>query len=106
MHGMDTSEQSMQELFQTTAYMQHVKKRGNKHTIMLGFSDGTKDGGYVKANWSILKTKENLTSVCKAIRRKARSFLTAVVDLQQEVVEKHIDFMLHKPKKLPIMRYN
>ena len=25
---------------------------------------------------------------------------------QQEVVEKHIDFMLHKPKKLPIMRYN
>ena len=65
MHGMDTSEQSMQELFQTTAYMQHVKKRGNKHTIMLGFSDGTKDGGYVKANWSILKTKENLTSVCK-----------------------------------------
>jgi len=65
MHGMDTSEKSMQELFQTTAYMQHVKKRGNKHTIMLGFSDGTKDGGYVKANWSILKTKENLTSVCK-----------------------------------------
>jgi len=65
MHGMDTSEQSMQELFQTTAYMQHVKKRENKHTIMLGFSDGTKDGGYVKANWSILKTKENLTSVCK-----------------------------------------
>ena len=65
MHGMDTSEQSMHDLFQTAPYMAHVKKRGNKHTIMLGFSDGTKDGGYVKANWSILKTKENLTSVCK-----------------------------------------
>ena len=65
MHGMDTSEQSMHDLFQTASYMAHVKKRGNKHTIMLGFSDGTKDGGYVKANWSILKTKENLTSVCK-----------------------------------------
>ncbi|MDG1774652.1 MAG: phosphoenolpyruvate carboxylase, partial [Flavobacteriaceae bacterium] len=65
MHGMDTSEQSMHDLFQTAPYMAHVNKRGNKHTIMLGFSDGTKDGGYVKANWSILKTKENLTSVCK-----------------------------------------
>ena len=65
MHGMDTSEQSMHDLFQTAPYMAHVKKRANKHTIMLGFSDGTKDGGYVKANWSILKTKENLTSVCK-----------------------------------------
>jgi phosphoenolpyruvate carboxylase len=62
---MDTSEQSMHDLFQTAPYMAHVKKRGNKHTIMLGFSDGTKDGGYVKANWSILKTKENLTNVCK-----------------------------------------
>jgi phosphoenolpyruvate carboxylase len=31
---------------------------------MLGFSDGTKDGGYLKANWSILKTKESLSKVC------------------------------------------
>ena len=30
---------------------------------MLGFSDGTKDGGYLKANWSILKTKETLSKV-------------------------------------------
>ena len=65
MHGMDTSEKSMHDLFQTSQYMKHVEKRGAKHTIMLGFSDGTKDGGYVKANWSILKTKENLTAVCK-----------------------------------------
>jgi phosphoenolpyruvate carboxylase len=32
---------------------------------MLGFSDGTKDGGYLKANWSIFKTKEALTTICK-----------------------------------------
>ena len=28
---------------------------------MLGFSDGTKDGGYFMANWSIYKAKEDLT---------------------------------------------
>src|SRR5690606_41650548 len=30
---------------------------------MLGFSDGTKDGGYIAANWAILKAKENLSKV-------------------------------------------
>lgn len=32
---------------------------------MLGFSDGTKDGGYLKANWSIYKCKEVLSKVSK-----------------------------------------
>ena len=30
---------------------------------MLGFSDGTKDGGYLKANWEIYATKERLSKV-------------------------------------------
>jgi phosphoenolpyruvate carboxylase len=33
---------------------------------MLGFSDGTKDGGYLMANWAIYKAKENLTRVSRA----------------------------------------
>ena len=41
---------------------------------MLGFSDGTKDGGYLKANWSILKTKEVLSSVCAKNGTKAIFF--------------------------------
>ena len=32
---------------------------------MLGFSDGTKDGGYFMANWSIYKAKENLSKIAK-----------------------------------------
>ena len=36
-----------------------------KQTIMLGFSDGTKDGGYLMANWSIFKAKEELTQVSR-----------------------------------------
>ncbi len=43
-------------------------------TIMLGFSDGTKDGGYLKANWSIFKTKENLSAVCEQYDIKAIFF--------------------------------
>ncbi|MGI9550763.1 MAG: phosphoenolpyruvate carboxylase, partial [Aurantibacter sp.] len=65
MKGMETSEETMQALFNIPHYRKHSEHRGSKHTIMLGFSDGTKDGGYVKANWSIFKTKENLSKVCK-----------------------------------------
>ncbi|HEX8040608.1 MAG TPA: phosphoenolpyruvate carboxylase, partial [Chryseosolibacter sp.] len=51
----------MDELYNVEAYRDHLKRRGNKQTIMLGFSDGTKDGGYLRANWSIFRAKENLT---------------------------------------------
>lgn len=51
----------MDALYNIEAYRDHLKRRGNKQTIMLGFSDGTKDGGYLRANWSIFRAKENLT---------------------------------------------
>jgi phosphoenolpyruvate carboxylase len=31
-------------------YANHLENREMKQTIMLGFSDGTKDGGYLMAN--------------------------------------------------------
>jgi phosphoenolpyruvate carboxylase len=65
MNGMDNAEDTMQQLFELPEYRSHLKQRKNKQTIMLGFSDGTKDGGYLKANWSILKTKEVLSGVCE-----------------------------------------
>ena len=34
---------------------------------MVGFSDGTKDGGYIMANWSIYKAKETLSQVSKSM---------------------------------------
>ncbi len=53
----------MHELYANNIYRNHLIRRGNKQTIMLGFSDGTKDGGYLMANWSIYKAKEELTAV-------------------------------------------
>src|SRR5579871_712057 len=53
----------MQELYTNKIYKTHLKRRSNKQTIMLGFSDGTKDGGYLMANWSIYKAKEELTKI-------------------------------------------
>ncbi|MEE4257934.1 MAG: phosphoenolpyruvate carboxylase, partial [Bacteroidales bacterium] len=66
MQGMAGGAAIMQDLFNIPQYREHVSRRKNRQTIMLGFSDGTKDGGYLKANWSIFKTKEELSAVCSA----------------------------------------
>lgn len=55
----------MQSLYDIKEYREHLKRRGNKQNIMLGFSDGTKDGGYLRANWSIFRAKENLTKLSR-----------------------------------------
>jgi phosphoenolpyruvate carboxylase len=72
--GMKNSGRIMKELFEIPEYRGHVRNRKDTQTIMLGFSDGTKDGGYLQANWSIFKTKENLSEVCDEYGIKAIFF--------------------------------
>jgi phosphoenolpyruvate carboxylase len=55
----------MRALYEVDDYRKHLEQRGDKQTIMLGFSDGTKDGGYLRANWSIFRAKENLTMLSR-----------------------------------------
>lgn len=63
MEGLEQAELVMQKLYTHPLYQKHLAIRKNNQTIMLGFSDGTKDGGYLKANWEIYTTKERLTAV-------------------------------------------
>jgi phosphoenolpyruvate carboxylase len=55
----------MKSLYENETYRNHLQLRKNTQTIMVGFSDGTKDGGYLMANWSIFKAKENLSKISK-----------------------------------------
>lgn len=55
----------MRSIYANPSYKKHLENRGGRQTIMLGFSDGTKDGGYLMANWAIYKAKEDLTSVSR-----------------------------------------
>lgn len=55
----------MERLYTHPFYKAHLAKRGNMQTIMLGFSDSTKDGGYLMANWSIYKAKVELTAMAR-----------------------------------------
>jgi len=55
----------MDWLYSNEMYRSHLHRRSNKQSIMLGFSDGTKDGGYLMANWGIYQAKEALTKVSR-----------------------------------------
>jgi len=62
---LQNSGETMRKLYENKRYREHLKRRGDKQTIMLGFSDGTKDGGYLMANWGIYKAKDRLTKVSR-----------------------------------------
>jgi|TARA_B110000238_G_scaffold80305_1_gene88443 phosphoenolpyruvate carboxylase len=62
---LENASDVMRTLYSNNTYRYHLSKRGDKQTIMLGFSDGTKDGGYLMANWGIFKAKEALTKISR-----------------------------------------
>ena len=62
---LENASKVMRTLYTNHAYRYHLTKRKNKQTVMLGFSDGTKDGGYLMANWGIFKAKEALTRISR-----------------------------------------
>jgi len=64
-NDLKVAAQVMEKLYIHPFYKAHLKRRGNKQSIMLGFSDSTKDGGYLMANWSIYKAKVELTAMAR-----------------------------------------
>lgn len=64
----------MQGLFASDAYRAQVAARGNFQEIMLGYSDSSKDGGFLAANWSLHDTQTRLSAVCQEAGIKLRFF--------------------------------
>jgi len=62
---LENASDVMKLLYENTTYSAHLKQRNLKQHIMLGFSDGTKDGGYLMANWAIYKAKQRLTAISR-----------------------------------------
>jgi len=62
LHGCDAL---TQRLFDTPEYRQQLAARGNFQEIMLGYSDSSKDGGFLAANWALHDTQARLARVCR-----------------------------------------
>ena len=43
----------LRDLLRTAGYMRNLDARGDAQTVMVGYSDSNKDGGYLAANWEL-----------------------------------------------------
>jgi len=64
----------LRELFEHPQYRHHLKQRGHKQTVMIGYSDSTKDGGYLSANWHLFRAQEEMTEVAEEYGVQLRFF--------------------------------
>lgn len=55
----------LSDLFSTPIYRRHLSSCGNQQTVMIGYSDSNKDGGYLAANWALYRAQEDITQVCR-----------------------------------------
>ncbi|MDG6995533.1 MAG: phosphoenolpyruvate carboxylase [Nitrososphaerota archaeon] len=51
----------MSELLDLKSYSNQLALRGNSQEVMLGYSDSTKDGGYLTSRWELYKAERDLS---------------------------------------------
>ena len=56
--------ETLERLFANPAYARHLAARGGAQTVMVGYSDSNKDGGYLTANWELHLAQRALAAVC------------------------------------------
>lgn len=56
----------MEELFSVPAYEDYLSKtKSRQQTVMVGYSDSTKDGGYLTACWELHRAQERLAEIAE-----------------------------------------
>ncbi|WP_163528773.1 phosphoenolpyruvate carboxylase [Halobacillus ihumii] len=55
----------LKTLFEKDIYSKHLKDLNNHQEIMLGYSDGSKDGGTLTANWKLYRAQQEIHEMAK-----------------------------------------
>ncbi|GGP08382.1 phosphoenolpyruvate carboxylase [Oceanobacillus neutriphilus] len=64
----------MKTLFETDVYRKQLEARGEHQEIMLGYSDGSKDGGTLSANWNLFKAQEEIHNIARQYHIRLKFF--------------------------------
>ncbi len=59
---LQQAEQTLDQLLQMDRYRSHVEQTGGQ-TVMVGYSDSTKDGGYLSATWNLYRAELRIHAV-------------------------------------------
>ena len=62
---LESSMATMRKVFETPIYRHHLGMLNNYQEVMVGYSDGSKDGGTLTANWKIYKAQIEITQLAK-----------------------------------------
>ncbi len=65
---------TLRQLLDTPVYRHALESRHNTQEVMVGYSDSTKDGGYLAANWALYGALESLVEVADEHHIKLRLF--------------------------------
>ena len=60
---LQNSRQILLGMFGCQAYRDYLRKQGDHQVVMLGYSDSTKDGGYLSACWALHQAQRELVAV-------------------------------------------
>ncbi|HLO11418.1 MAG TPA: phosphoenolpyruvate carboxylase [Pseudoneobacillus sp.] len=64
----------METLFQMSVYRNHLQNLGDQQEIMLGYSDGSKDGGTLTANWKLYKAQMEIYGIASKYQISLKFF--------------------------------
>lgn len=64
----------LERLFQLDIYRKHLEARGNLQEIMLGYSDSSKDGGNITANWKLYKAQLEIHEMANKYNLRLKFF--------------------------------
>jgi phosphoenolpyruvate carboxylase len=60
------AEETLAAILDEPAYADHLARSGNRQIVMVGYSDSTKDGGYLAACWGLQDAQRRLHDIAEA----------------------------------------
>jgi phosphoenolpyruvate carboxylase len=63
---LDAGDRILREMLGNELYREHLRQRGDRQTVMVGYSDSNKDSGLAAARWSLQNAQVRLVDAMKA----------------------------------------
>ncbi|MFD2657378.1 phosphoenolpyruvate carboxylase [Gracilibacillus thailandensis] len=64
----------IKKLFDIPLYRKHLEARGDLQEVMLGYSDSSKDGGNITANWELYQAQQEIHDIASSYGVKLKYF--------------------------------
>ena len=64
-NDLRNSDDTLTSLLSNDVYRDYLKQQGDNQTVMIGYSDSTKDGGYLAGQWGLFNSQSRMAQVAE-----------------------------------------